>query len=230
MKWILIILITSLCAFSNAIKAQTSTTNKAPDIEKIRDFANSKKYDDLMSRFKKNDPTMSISEYRQLYYGYIFQPQYNPYNKTDYTKTISTLYYKEHLNRLECDSIIKYAEKSLEEDPFDLQQMNYLIYAYKTKKKHNLANHWQKRLNNIISAILSTGSGDKEETAWHVINIGHEYALINFMSPHYIVERQNFIEPHFDYIILKQLSDQAPKGFYFNIKYMLDDFDRSSNQ
>ena len=83
MKWILIILTSTLCAFSNIINAQTSNTNKAPDIEKIRDFANSKKYDDLMSRFKKNDPTMSISEYRQLYYGYIFQPQYNPYNKTD---------------------------------------------------------------------------------------------------------------------------------------------------
>lgn len=209
------------------VNAQTTTENKAPDMAKIREFANSREYNKLMKRFERNDQSMSITDYRHLYFGYIFQPEYNPYNREDHSKSISTLYYKERLNRLECDSIIKYAELSLKDDPFDLQQMNYLIYAYKTKKKHNLAQHWQNKLNNILSAILSTGSGEKKENAWHVINIGHEYALINFMSPHYIVDHQEFIDPHFDHIILKQLPGQNPRGFYFNIQYMLDNYNRT---
>lgn len=208
---------------------QKKVPDLSPDLEKIRDFADSRKYSKLMRRYEKNDPTMSVNDYRQLYFGYVFQSEYQPYQKNDYSQSISTLYYKEHLSRVECDSIIKYAEMSLKDDPFDLQQMNYLIYAYKEKKKHNLARHWQTRLNNVLRAILSTGTGETQETAWHVINIGHEYALINFMSPHYVVERQEFIEPHYDHIILKRISEHLPAGFYFNIKYMLDDFDRSGN-
>ncbi len=223
--YLFIIIISVFCISTSA---QTPTRDQSPDIEKIRDFADSRKYNKLMKRYEKNDPTMSVSEYRQLYYGYVFQPGYKPYQKNDHSRSISTLYYKEHLSRMECDSIIKYAEMSLKDDPFNLQQMNYLIYAYKTKKKHHLAHHWQTRLNNVLRAILSTGSGNSKETAWHVINIGHEYALINFMSPYYIVDRQEFIQPHYDHIILKHISDQLPSGFYFNIKYMLDDFDRSS--
>ena len=224
---LLIIFITSFAFTAVAQIDSSNTRDKSPNMEEIRDFADSRKYGKLMKRYERNDPSMSVNEYRQLYYGYVFQPEYKPYKKSNYSRSISTIYYKEHLSRMECDSIIKYAEMSLKDDPFNLQQMNYLIYAYKTKKKHNLARHWQNRLNNVLRAILSTGSGESKETAWHVINIGHEYALINFMSQNYIVEQHEFIEPHFDHIILKQLSEHLPKGFYFNIKYMLDNFDRS---
>lgn len=224
--FISLIMIVATLAASVTINAQTTTTvGKSPDMEKIRDFAkDSRKYKKLMDRYENNDKSLTVDDYRQLYFGYIFQPEYSPYDKTDYSKSISTLYYKEHLNRLDCDSIIKYAELSLEEDPFDLQQMNYLIYAYQTKKKHNLAKHWQTRLNNIVNAILSTGTGDNAESAWHVISIPHEYALINFINPNYIVDHQEFVEPYYDYIILKKLTDNSPTGFYFNIQYMLDNY------
>ncbi len=224
--FISLIMIVATLAASVTINAQTTTSvGKSPDMEKIRDFAkDSRKYKKLMNRYENNDKSLTVDDYRQLYFGYIFQPEYSPYDKTDYSKSISTLYYKEHLNRLDCDSIIKYAELSLEEDPFDLQQMNYLIYAYQTKKKHNLAKHWQTRLNNIVNAILSTGTGDKAESAWHVISIPHEYALINFINPNYIVDHQEFVEPYYDYIILKKLTENSPTGFYFNIQYMLDNY------
>lgn len=224
--FISLIMIVATLAASVTINAQTTTSvGKSPDMEKIRDFAkDSRKYKKLMDRYENNDKSLTVDDYRQLYFGYIFQPEYSPYDKTDYSKSISTLYYKEHLNRLDCDSIIKYAELSLEEDPFDLQQMNYLIYAYQTKKKHNLAKHWQTRLNNIVNAILSTGTGDKAESAWHVISIPHEYALINFINPNYIVDHQEFVEPYYDYIILKKLTENSPTGFYFNIQYMLDNY------
>lgn len=228
MKRLFISLFMATMAFmlSMTINAQSATNaGKTPDMEKIRTFAkDSRKYNKLMKRYEENDRSLTLEDYRQLYFGYIFQPEYKPYEKTDYTKSVSTLYYKEELNRLDCDSIIKYAELSLKEDPFDLQQMNYLIYAYQTKKKHNLAKHWQSRLNNIVNAILSTGTGDKQESAWHIISIPHEYALINFINSNYIVDRQEFIEPYYDYIILKKMNDNTPTGFYFNIQYMLDNY------
>lgn len=211
-------------------KAQDTTSiaiipsSKAPNMDKIKDFADSRKYNKLMKRYERNDPSLTLDEYRNIYYGFVFQERYNPYGKTNYGKRISTLYYKDKLSRVDCDTIIKYAELSLKEDPFNLQQMNYLIYAYKTKKKHHLAQHWQTRLNNVLRAILSTGTGTKVDDAWHVISIDHEYALINFINPDFVVDRQEFIAPHFDFIVLKKLSVNVPEGFYFNIKYPLDNY------
>lgn len=120
--FISLIMIVTTLATSVTINAQANATvGKSPDMEKIRDFAkDSRKYNKLMTRYENNDKSLTVDDYRQLYFGYIFQPEYSPYDKTDYSKSISTLYYKEHLNRLDCDSIIKYAELSLEEDPFDL--------------------------------------------------------------------------------------------------------------
>ncbi len=229
---IILLTLAGLTAYAQDTTAVAVTPNsKAPNMDKIKDFADSRKYNKLMKRYESNDPSLSLDEYRNIYYGFVFQEQYRPYDKTNYGKRISTLYYKDNLSRVDCDTIIKYAELSLKEDPFNLQQMNYLIYAYKTKKKYHLAQHWQTRLNNVLRAILSTGTGNNINDAWHVISIDHEYALINFINPNFVVDHQEFIEPYFDYIILKKLSGNVPDGFYFNIKYPLDNYNsRFPNQ
>lgn len=229
---IITIMIFAISGFISVAQNQIAlfpSEGKAPDMNVIKSLADSKKYDKLMSRYMKNDPTLTLDEYRQVYFGYIFQEDYNPYSKKDYGEEIADLYYKQNLTRLECDSIIECAEKSLVEDPFNLEQMNYLIYAYNIKKKHNLAQYWQTRLINVLKAILSTGSGSSSENAWYVIDIGHEYALINFIGHNYIIDKPTFIEPHFDFISLKKTSNNTPSGFYFNIKYPLENYNKRFN-
>lgn len=223
---IMFITLSSITSYAQVSLTEGATNSKAPDMVKIKEIATSKKYDKLLSRYENNDPTLTLDEYRQVYYGFVYQSKYNPFNKEDYGKDIAELYYKEMPTRLECDKIIECAEKSLKDDPFNLEQMNYLIYAYKLKKKHFLANYWQTRLINVLKAILSTGSGDSKENAWYVIDIGHEYALINYLGNNYIVDKPIFYEPHFDFITLKQTSRNIPKGLYFNIKYPTENYNK----
>ena len=223
---IMFISLSSITSYAQEAPAQGATNSKAPDMEKIKEIAHTKSYHKLLSRYEDNDPTLTLEDYRQIYYGYIYQSNYQPFNKEDYGKDISELYYKENPTRHECDKIIDCAEKSLKDDPFNLEQMNYLIYAYKLKKKHFLANYWQTRLINVLKAILSTGSGTSKEDAWHVIDIGHEYALINFIGNNFIIDKPIFYEPHFDYITLKQTTRNTPKGFYFNIKYPTENYNK----
>ncbi len=52
-----------------------------------------------------------------------------------YAGLIEELYYKSRHSRSECDSIIKYAELSLQDNPFDLRQINFMIYALREKQK-----------------------------------------------------------------------------------------------
>ncbi len=220
----LIIIIIALIGFSASAQVEGNTASgkyKAPDMAKIQKIAQSNKYQELMKRYLSNDPTLTLDEYHQVYFGFIYQKGYRAYDKADFSnELVNSLYFKENLTRRQCELIIDCAEKTLDADPFNLQQINYLIYAYRTMKKVHLADFWQTRLNNVLRTILSTGTGKSPEEAWHVIDIGHEYALIQSMNNNYIIEKSEYIQPHFDLIKIKRNGENSPMGFYFNIKYL----------
>ena len=101
----------------------------------------------------------------------------------------------------ECDSLIKYARKILADVPFDLRQINFLVYGLRQNGKNREADLWEYRLKGIINAILSTGDGKAPETAWFVISPTDEYNIVNrqgFTATEFI-----FVEPYFDYISIE---------------------------
>lgn len=206
---------------------------EAPDLEKIRADVNNPDsryyYPELMKRYEVYDTTrLTLDDYRHLYLGAMYQEDYNPYRKSEYRDRIQELYYRPGHSRTELDSIIAYAELSLADDPFDLEQINYLIYALKGRGKLNKAAIWQYRLNHLLQAIVSTGTGLDEENAWYVINPRHEYNIVNFQNR--VVEAQEFKEPYYEYIKLVPLADQSAKtgaeGYYFNIRPLLEEYYR----
>lgn len=205
-------------------------TVERPDMEKIKaevlNPSSEYYYPKLMARYEQNDTVMTSADYRYLYLGYVFQEDYNPYRSSPLEAEVEELYYKKDLNRKELDSIIDYAEQALQDDPFDLKQMNFLIYALQKSGKINRARIWQFRLNHILEAILSTGTGLDAENAWIVIDPAHEYNILNFKNN--IAEDVNFIAPYYDYIKLRVSSeDKNPvEGYYFNIRYILEEYNR----
>ena len=48
--------------------------------------------------------------------------------------------------------------------------------------KRNLAKIWQYKLDYILMAIVSSGTGADEENSWIVISPEHEYVLLNAMG------------------------------------------------
>ncbi|MDE6504056.1 MAG: DUF4919 domain-containing protein, partial [Muribaculaceae bacterium] len=228
-----IILVTTGLLIALSIHALTpdsdskKTAPEAPDLEKIREDVNNPGsryyYPELMKRYEVYDTTrLTLDDYRHLYLGAMYQEDYNPYRKSEYRDRIQELYYRPDHSRTELDSIIAYAELSLADDPFDLEQMNYLIYALKGRGKVNKAAIWQFRLNHILQAIVSTGTGLDPDNAWYVINPRHEYNIVNFQNR--VVDSQEFKEPHFEYIRLVPPAAQSGKsgaeGYYFHIRPM----------
>lgn len=234
------ILLASIALFTalslSALKPDSDnkkTSPEAPDLEKIRADVNNPDsryyYPELMKRYEVYDTTrLTLDDYRHLYLGAMYQEDYNPYRKSEYRDRIQELYYRPGHSRTELDSIIAYAELSLADDPFDLEQINYLIYALKGRGKLNKAAIWQYRLNHLLQAIVSTGTGLDEQNAWYVINPRHEYNIVNFQNR--VVEAQEFKEPYYEYIKLVPLADQSAKtgaeGYYFNIRPLLEEYYR----
>lgn len=156
-----------LMAAGSHSAAQNKFEVRKVDFDKIKSITQDPKarfyYPKLIQSFKSNDTVMNFEAYRDLYYGYIFQEDYNPFRESEYGKVVESLYYKQPHSRAECDSIEKYAELSLDDNIFDLDQMKFYIYVLKEKKKYARAAVRQYRLDRLIAAIMSSGKGTKDD-------------------------------------------------------------------
>ena len=216
-----------------ARQAKTQNAPKSvcvePDMAAIKratlDPASPYYYPELMRRYQRNETIMTDEDYRHLYLGYVFREDYNPYHITTYPDYVQALYESDKdFRRAELDTIIKYALVALDDDPFDLQQMNRLIYAYEKKGKVNIANIWKFRLRHIIAAIHSTGNGHDKEHAWYVINPLHVYALFN--SDKTTIESSSFDPEGYDVVKARPAGAKSESTYYFNFKPMLEEYYR----
>lgn len=217
------IIVTVLVALVVPAVAQKKFEIKPVDFENIKlETQNPKSknfYPKLMKSFQSNDTTLTFDEYRYLYYGYIYQEDYNPFRESQYAEKIEHLYYKKSYTRAECDTIEKYAELSLEDNIFDLRQMELFSYALKEKKKFTRASIMQYRLNHLIAAILSSGNGTAE-SPWVVTSAEHEYYILNMLG--YVATSHTEMENHIDFITVNKVNDKTPEGFYFDASKIIE--------
>lgn len=208
---------TTLCAQDSFVPEQP---NFAEIAQEINDPLSPYYYPTLTHKYYSNDTTMTIEEYRYFYLGYSFQEDYNPYRVSEYAHQIDHLYKQnKQLSVAEKENLVKFAKQTLNDDPFDLRQINILIYGLKSTNKHQEAAIWQYRLDHLLDAILSTGDGMSPETAWHVIYPSHEYIILNCLGMKGI--DFVFVEPIYDYVEIEKNTRQI-EGFYFNVERILD--------
>lgn len=195
-----------------------------PDLEEIRvatlDPRNKNYFPKLMAKYLQNDTTMTPEEYRYLYLGYMFQEDYDPYRTSPYSEVTEELRSKREHTRAEADTIKKYAELALRDNPFDLRQMSFLVHVLKERRKDMSAKIWEYRLEHLLGAIKSTGTGEDEENAWFVIYPMHEYDMVQLLG--YEAVDIDYIEPGYDHLLVEPdgtVKHRNPaKGFYFNVQ------------
>ncbi|MDE5877120.1 MAG: DUF4919 domain-containing protein [Muribaculaceae bacterium] len=229
----IIIIVGALLLPAIARSQQQSADNKrkikveSPDLENIRtqtlDPQSRFYFPKLMAKYNRNDTTMTNEEYRYLYLGYMFQEDYDPYRVSPYANVTDPLRLKATHTKEEIDTIRKYAELTLRDNPFDLRQMSFLVHVLKEKRKDMSAKIWEYRLEHLLGAIKSTGTGEDADNAWYVIYPMHEYDMIDVLG--YRATDADFIEPGLDYLTVeadeataRRLRDKVAKGFYFNVQ------------
>lgn len=207
--------------------SKRQVTVERPDLEAIRlatlDPKNKMYFPKLMQKFNRNDTTMTADEFRHLYLGYMFQEDYDPYRESPYSSMTDVYRDKTSHTKEEIDTIRKYAELALLDNPFDLRQMSFLVHVLKERRKDMSAKVWEYRLEHLLGAIKSTGTGENEENAWFVIYPAHEYDMVQLMGYHAV--DADFIEPGFDYLMVepeeetaRRLRDKVQPGFYFDVR------------
>lgn len=204
-----------------------------PDMEKIRETTLDPKskfyFPKLMAKYLRNDTTMTNEEYRNFYLGYMFQEDYDPYRTSPYSGVTDSLRLKATHSKEEIDTIRKYAELTLRDNPFDLRQMSFLVHVLKEKRKDMSAKIWEYRLEHLLGAIKSTGTGESIDNAWYVIYPMHEYDMVQLMG--YQAVDADFYDPGVDYLTVepdpdaKNRKGKTAKGFYFNVELLQDQYD-----
>lgn len=81
---------------------------------------------------------------------------------------------------------------------------------------------WDYRLENLLGAIVSSGTGKDKDNAWYVISPDHEYFLLEVLG--YDVTDYDFVEPGYDYLKVTPFDEKRrgnpnlPAGFYFDVQ------------
>ena len=205
-----------LTFFVCEIYSQTPVA-QVPDYESIRneivDTASDYYYPRLLDRYEAFDSTLTVTDYRYLYYGYIFQDNYDPNWKSRDEKKVEKYFRNAKKDESNYDKVIELVCKSLNDYPFDLRTMRFLCFLYHQKGDREMGEKASSRFISIIGAILSSGDGESCETAYHVISPRHEFSILK------IFQFESTDQKRVDgcnYLQLKE-NKRGVEGIYFKV-------------
>ena len=195
---------------------------KAPDYKKIKKVTSKKSsdlyYPKLLERYQSYDSTLTVDDYRHLYYGYIFQKEFQPYWSSPVGEEINKYYRSQSIDEKDYDKVIKLIDVSLADFPFDLRNMNFKAYLYHKKGDDAMAGKIMSQYNAIINAMISTGDGRTCENSIHVISVNHEYLLLSLFE---LQMTQQSLIGSCDYMQVAK-GNHDIEGVYFNVGKILE--------
>lgn len=143
-----------------------------PDYESIQQLGE-EKYQTLMKRFLAADTTLTLRDIQSVYYGSAF---YGTLSDNLGMKKLNEAYEKGGT-----EALVALLDNHLVSNPLDIEGIivRYSM-AMKMKDAAN-ANKYGFMYAQLANAIGVTGDGDSEYTAWHVVTVADEYALMNLL-------------------------------------------------
>jgi hypothetical protein len=172
-------------------------------------------YAKLTDRFNAFDTTMSLRDYRLLYYGFVFQDTYSSNPAEKKKEILEALKAKrfDEANKL-CDSVLSTYPVSLAANYYK----GVALYQAHSNKPDYLP--YKARFDNLLRAIFSSGDGLTCETGFRVISVSDEYMIIyNFIKTDNFYG-QSLID-HCDLLKIKPAINWPRKEIYFDASEIL---------
>lgn len=204
-----------LAVSSLSVKAQEI---EEPDYQKIHQaISNSRSsnyYPALMRRYCENDTTLTLEQYRNLYFGYTMQEDFVPYKapKKQVNDARRRFIQSKGESTL-APEMIRIAQAALDDNPFDIPAINIIAVSYLQIGDTVQYNVWDIKQKGIIDAIISTGDGETPESAFHVIDLEHEYEVLQRLG--LTVEADSIVSDKIEYLKVRENAENE-RGFFFN--------------
>lgn len=198
---------------------------EAPNYQQIKQQINNSKsnqfYPRLFDRMVHNDTTLTIEDYRMLYYGYVTREDYVPYQeKEEKLLDIRRRFIKNDHDPLLLEEVIKTTAEILDNDPFNMSAISLHAMARLQKGDSIGFQQSKARFDGIMEAILSSGDGESASSSFHIIDIAHEYEITSHLG--LSVVKDSLISNRIEFLRVEQPNADNIPGIYFN-------FDACSN-
>jgi hypothetical protein len=174
-------------------------------------------YTNLMLKYRNGTEAMTEMEYYYLYYGFIYDENYRPFNENDALDKMLLVMAGINPDQptvMQLQSLIESGNAAMEIDPFNPKVLNMMAYAYGALGDQAREQQYFNHLNGILSTIESTGTGLKEGERWHVIMFSHAYDLL--AAKGYDYGENRIVSRDAMFIPIAQRPKERIKGFYFD--------------
>lgn len=200
--------------FTEASAQEVMPPNYDEIKQQITNVKSSSYYPILMDRYQQCDSTLSLEDYRNLYFGYVLLEDFIPYQEEDKALLEARKdFVKDGANAEACPSMLELAQKALANNPFDIPALAIIPICYYQMGDSTNFHLWDIKLHGVLDAISSSGDGETVQTALHVTNIEHEYELLNRLG--WELDQIEVVDNQTDFLRVKENSDSIP-GIYFN--------------
>jgi hypothetical protein len=195
----------------------------------VKDKNSAYYYPPLYQRFIANDTTLTADEYKYVYFGNFFVD----HPVSEFARDQNALYGIAHLKKKrshkEADKkkLATLYELQLKSNPFDLDAVINLGYLYHLLGDSINMRIYSYKLRRMADVIVGSGDGRTDSTGYHVLMVGHEYAMLGLFG-YQLAGTETQIEGHpCDYMILKSNKDNR-EGIYFDVSQIFEGYKRNA--
>jgi len=212
-----LLLLSFLClAFVLAAQAQTISKINFDALKTAVAYSKSPYYyPNLLKRYHANDPTLNAEEYKHLYYGWTFQPGYNPYKPNLQADALNEMMLYEKF-----PEIIATGKKLLQTDPFNTDVMYLLHMAYGEMNKPAESKSWLTKFDGVMNAIKASGNGKTPEEAVVIIAPRDTYMFLTVVNLRQASSAQ-LVDNKYHLVPVKTPNQHNYTQVYFNIQKAL---------
>lgn len=212
-----------LLLVSASFEARAQIDFQKPDYEAIKqivqDTSSYYYYPHLFALYQAGDKQLDLKAYRMLYYGHLYERTYISQSYGDYVRSRVELYElskKKNLKGRKLQRVIELTKENLKANPFSISNLVILnIMLEKTGEKEE-AEKYLTMATGVRDAIMSTGDGLTDATAYHISNIEHEYDMLWVLDLEFTGERK-LTPNNCDYTKVKN-NEEGIEGVYFNVQ------------
>lgn len=216
-----LIIFTALAFNINAQDEFFNAPNYSQIESNVKSQSSSFYYPNLLKKYFDANSSMSLEEARHLYYGYVFHENYVPTDTSSYNNKLAITLSRGSFTPSDYAEILEYSNALLLQDPFNLRALNakLLVLAQQNNTEEYKKVAQQRSI--VQNAIVSTGDGMTEKTAFYVIKVAHEYDILPFLGYTYGGEDKILRGNKVNYLSLGE-NRFGVERVYFNISPIIE--------
>ena len=178
-------------------------------------------YPNLLKKYLDANSTMTLEESVHLYYGYVFHPNYEPTDTSSYNNKLAATLSRGSFTPSDYADILKYSNALLLQDPFNLRALNATLLVLAQQNNTDEYKKVAQQRSIVQNAIISTGDGMSQNSAFYVIKVAHEYDILPFLGYTYGGEDKILRGNKVNYLSLGENRFGIDK-VYFNISPIIE--------